>query len=100
MIPSPAERDICHDSRTQNGSGRILKRSVELITTCECQTRGQPGCHRCLFAAVNRHEIPLVSREVALGMLDEILTGWQSATGRQTARSSGVNLSAVQPVRA
>ena len=27
----------------------ILTRAVELITTCDCQTRGKPGCHRCLY---------------------------------------------------
>ena len=74
---------------------RILQRSVELITTCGCQTRGQPGCHRCLFTAVNRHEIPLVSREVALAMLSEILTGWQMKSA-DTGTITGTNLSAVQ----
>ena len=73
----------------------ILDRSVELITTCECQTRGQPGCHRCLYTTVNRHEIPLVSREVALDMLDEILTGWQMKPA-DNGTITGVNLSAVR----
>ena len=73
----------------------ILNRSVELITTCECQTRGQPGCHRCLYTAVNRHEIPLVSREVALDMLEEILTGW-SLKPADKRTITGVNLSTVR----
>ena len=74
---------------------RILERAVELITTCGCQTRGQPGCHQCLFTAVNRHEIPLVSREVALEMLDEILTDWQMKPADERT-VTGVNLTAVQ----
>lgn len=73
----------------------ILSRSVELITTCQCQTRGQPGCHRCLYTAANRHEIPLVSREVALHMLDEILNPWQM-TPASNGTITGVNLSTVR----
>lgn len=73
----------------------ILERSVELITTCECQTRGQTGCHLCLYTEVNRHEIPLVSRGVALDMLDDILAGWQmKPTDKGTI--TGVNLSTVR----
>lgn len=73
----------------------ILTRAVELITTCECQTRGQPGCHRCLYTATGRHEIPLVSREVALDVLDEILTGWQ-LNPAEDGTITGVNLSGVR----
>ena len=73
----------------------ILDRSVEIITTCECQTRGQPGCHRCLYTAVNRHEIPLVSRRVALDMLDEILTDWHMKPA-DSGTITGVNLSTVR----
>lgn len=73
----------------------ILTRAVELISTCECQTRGQPGCHRCLFTAVGRHEIPLVSRDVALQLLDEILTGWDLKPA-EDGTITGVNLSNVR----
>jgi hypothetical protein len=73
----------------------ILTRAVELITTCECQTRGQPGCHRCLYTGTGRHEIPLVSREVALDVLDEILTGWQLKPA-EDGTITGVNLSTVR----
>lgn len=73
----------------------ILTRAVELIATCSCQTKGQPGCHRCLYTAVGRHEIPLVSREIALGLLDEILTGWQLKPAEQ-GTITGVNLSSVR----
>lgn len=73
----------------------ILTRAVDLIATCECQTRGQAGCHRCLYTAIGRHEIPLVSREVALELLDEILTGWQLKPA-EDGTITGVNLSAVR----
>jgi ATP-dependent helicase YprA (DUF1998 family) len=73
----------------------ILNRAVELIASCDCQTRGQPGCHKCLFTGASRTEIPLVSRQVALEMLDEILTDWQlKPADRGTI--TGVNLSAVR----
>ncbi|MGI8901901.1 MAG: DEAD/DEAH box helicase [Nocardioides sp.] len=73
----------------------ILTRAVDLIATCECQTRGQAGCHRCLYTAVGRHEIPLVSREVALDLLDELLTGWQLRPA-EDGTITGVNLSTVR----
>jgi hypothetical protein len=72
----------------------ILRRAAELISTCDCQTRGKSGCHKCLYTAVTRNEIPLVSRPVALGILDEILTDWglrQPDSGTIT----GVNLAPV-----
>lgn len=72
----------------------ILRRAVELISTCECQTRGKAGCHKCLYTSTTRHEIPLVSRAVALGILDEILTSW----GLQRPESgtiTGINLAPV-----
>ena len=73
----------------------ILQRAVELIATCDCQTKGKPGCHKCLYTSVGRHELPLVSREVALEMLDEILTGWQLKPA-ETGTITGINLSRVR----
>ena len=73
----------------------ILMRAVELISTCECQTRGKPGCHKCLYTSVGRHELPLVSREVALELLDEILTGWELKPA-EAGTITGVNLSRVR----
>jgi ATP-dependent helicase YprA (DUF1998 family) len=73
---------------------RILTRARELITTCECQTRGKPGCHKCLYGGIGRHELPRVSRMLALELLDEILADWtlvQAPHGTIT----GVNLSPV-----
>ena len=72
----------------------ILTRAEELITTCECQTRGEPGCHRCLYASVGRTEIPFVSRGVALEILKEILPTWQLKPAEE-GTITGVNLSGV-----
>jgi hypothetical protein len=73
----------------------ILERAVELIATCECQAQGRPGCHKCLYAAVGRRELPLVSREIALEMLDEILLGWNLKPAEK-GTITGVNLSKVR----
>lgn len=73
----------------------ILQRAVELIATCDCQTKGRPGCHKCLYASVGRRELPLVSRDVALEMLDEILNGWQLKPA-ETGTITGINLSKVR----
>ena len=73
---------------------RILTRARELITTCECQTRGKPGCHKCLYGGIGRHELPRVSRTIALELLDEILTDWKLVPAPQ-GTITGVNLSPV-----
>lgn len=73
----------------------ILSRAAELIATCECQTRGQPGCHKCLYTGTTRSEITLVSRDVALEILDEILTGWQLKPAEK-GTITGVNLTPVR----
>lgn len=73
---------------------RILTRARELITTCECQTRGKPGCHKCLYGGIGRHELPRVSRTIALELLDEILTDWKLVSAPQ-GTITGVNLSPV-----
>jgi len=74
---------------------KILLRAVELIASCECQTRGQPGCHRCLYGSVGRNEIPLVSRDTALTLLDEILTAWKLEPATN-GTITGANLSRVR----
>jgi len=73
----------------------ILIRATQLITTCDCQTKGRPGCHKCLYTSVGRHELPFVSRDVALDILDEILVGWQLKEAEK-GTITGVNLSRVR----
>ena len=72
----------------------ILSRARDLITTCECQTRGKPGCHKCLYGGIGRHELPRVSRVVALELLDEILIDWKLVAVPE-GTITGVNLSPV-----
>ncbi|MEV4419507.1 DEAD/DEAH box helicase [Patulibacter sp. NPDC049589] len=73
---------------------RILSRARDLITTCECQTRGKAGCHRCLYGGIERHELPVVSRDVALELLDEILVKWNLEPAPE-GTITGVNLTPV-----
>ncbi len=73
---------------------RILTRARELITTCDCQTRGKPGCHKCLYGGIGRHELPRVSRTIALELLDEILAEWKLVQAPH-GTITGVNLSPV-----
>lgn len=80
-----ADPDRLHD---------ILTRARTLITTCECQTRGKPGCHKCLYGGIDRHELPRVSRVVALELLDEILNAW-ALEDAPNGTITGINLNPV-----
>jgi len=73
---------------------RILTRARDLITTCDCQARGKPGCHKCLYGSIDRHELPRVSRVVALELLDEILLGFKLIRAPE-GTITGINLSPV-----
>jgi len=73
---------------------RILARARELISRCDCQTRGRPGCHRCLYGGIGRNELPHVSRSVALELLDEILIDWGLEEAPE-GTITGVNLDPV-----
>lgn len=55
---------------------RILRRARDLIADCDCQARGRPGCHKCLYNGVSRGELPLISRRHALAVLAEVLRGF------------------------
>jgi len=74
---------------------RILRRARLLIATCACQTRGRTGCHKCLYNSVGRREIPLVSRQQALSILDEILADWALEPAPNNT-ITGINLSKVR----
>lgn len=73
---------------------KILIRARDLISTCDCQTRGRPGCHKCLYGGIQRHELPLVSRVISLELLDEILANWKLEPAPE-GTITGVNLSPV-----
>ena len=74
---------------------QILRRARNLIATCSCQTRGRTGCHKCLYNSVGRREIPMVSRQHALDILDEILRDWKLEPAPNNT-ITGINLSKVR----
>jgi ATP-dependent helicase YprA (DUF1998 family) len=54
----------------------ILEKSREGISRCPCRDEGRVACHRCLLGAVAPREIELVSRSLALELLDQLLEQW------------------------
>jgi hypothetical protein len=55
----------------------ILVRSREHISRCVCRGEGLAACHRCLLGQVPSREIDLVSRDIALELLDALLLDWK-----------------------
>ncbi|MDB4103741.1 DUF1998 domain-containing protein, partial [Acidimicrobiales bacterium] len=56
----------------------ILVKGRDLIARCVCQADGRRACHRCLLGVVDRNEYDLVSRDLALWLLDSLLADWQT----------------------
>jgi ATP-dependent helicase YprA (DUF1998 family) len=56
---------------------RILGQARDLIARCPCTTEGRSACHRCLLGVVDRTEYDLVRRDLALGIIDDLLEAWQ-----------------------
>lgn len=60
-----------------NRLGGILQAARTAIARCECQNEGRLACHRCLLGGVAPREIALVSRSLALEVLDQLLDKWE-----------------------
>ena len=54
----------------------ILDKARHAISVCPCRDEGRVACHRCLLGAVAPSEIELVSRTLALELLDNLLADW------------------------
>ena len=54
----------------------ILAGARRAIVRCPCRNEGKVACHRCLLGGVEVREIELVSRTIALELLDELLAEW------------------------
>ena len=54
----------------------ILEGAREQIARCRCVNEARQACHRCLLGVVDRHEYELVSRDLALNLLDDLLQAW------------------------
>jgi ATP-dependent helicase YprA (DUF1998 family) len=54
----------------------LLDRARETIARCPCRSEGRAACHRCLLGGIDPSEIELVSRPLALELLDQLLNDW------------------------
>jgi hypothetical protein len=54
----------------------LLDRAREAIARCPCRSEGRAACHRCLLGGIDPSEIELVSRPLALELLDQLLGEW------------------------
>lgn len=57
---------------------RVLTVARDTIAACPCELEERQPCHRCLLRFASSAEHPLVSRERALNLLNEILGSWES----------------------
>jgi hypothetical protein len=56
--------------------GAILRRARDAISRCPCRTEGRVACHRCLLGGADPREIELISRGLALELLEGLLDDW------------------------
>lgn len=71
---------LCEPDRMKT----ILEHGRRIISSCVCRTEGRRACHRCLLGVLGQHEYELVSRDLALELLDSLLDDaqWEpTATG-------------------
>jgi hypothetical protein len=54
----------------------MLEAARHAISVCPCRDEGRVACHRCLLGAVAPSELELVSRNLALELLDPLLADW------------------------
>ncbi len=64
---------------------RILSLARQTIYRCECRDEGRRACYRCLLSEADWGEEELVSRELAVSMLDELLEHWKPGASGQPA---------------
>lgn len=60
----------------KNVMRHVLSLARDTIAACPCEAEERQPCHRCLLRFASSFEHPLISRERALHMLDEILHSW------------------------
>ena len=55
----------------------VLEGAFRTLKSCRCrQQPGVDGCYRCVYAYQRQNELELVSRELGIDMLGEILARW------------------------
>ena len=63
-----------------DGIHKILTAARQMLEECPCayEPTGRPACHRCLLAHVDDREFPFADRDVARGMLADLLDDWRT----------------------
>jgi hypothetical protein len=56
---------------------QLLEAAREIISMCPCRTEGRQACHRCLLGVVDRRDYEYARRDIALDILDDLLSAWQ-----------------------
>ena len=64
-------------SRNPQAMRDVLEGAFRTLKSCRCrQQPGVDGCYRCVYAYQRQNELELVSRELGIEMLGEILARW------------------------
>jgi DEAD/DEAH box helicase domain-containing protein len=64
-------------ARNSQAMRDVLDGAFRTLKSCRCrQQRGVDGCYRCVYAYQRQNELELVSRELGIEMLGEILIRW------------------------
>ncbi len=58
--------------------GDILRGARDLIYRCQCREEGRKACYRCLLSEADYGEEEVVSRGLAIELLDELLQHWDA----------------------
>ena len=63
-----------------DGIHKILLAARRMLEECPCayEPTGRQACHRCLLAHVDDREFPFADRDVARGMLADLLDDWRT----------------------
>jgi DEAD/DEAH box helicase domain-containing protein len=64
-------------ARKPEAMREVLEGAFRTLKSCRCrQEEGVDGCYRCVYAYQRQNELELVSRELGIEMLGEILSRW------------------------
>jgi ATP-dependent helicase YprA (DUF1998 family) len=84
----PGGTGYLHRLADQEELRNVLLLAREAIAACRCADDGKKACHRCLLSYINDDKWPLVSRAIALSMLDDLLAGWATTPVVSTGQIS------------
>jgi hypothetical protein len=67
-----------HRLANEEQSRQVLADARTVVAECRCAEQGRQACHRCLLSHIDDDKWPLVSRALALSMLNELLDDWDT----------------------